>query len=154
LTGSVPEINIQLNGDINHLRTLSGRLTAAARQVRYHNFGVDSANMVLTMNSGSGTILESVREGSNRRDANATFTLSDTLDTLAGETVANVGMAASIPDPGKDLPGLKGPTTILGSIGLADGKAKAVVRTFASEISMAGALPGVAVSAANAEVYG
>ncbi|HEV3210485.1 MAG TPA: translocation/assembly module TamB domain-containing protein [Chthoniobacterales bacterium] len=154
LTGTVREINVELKGDVNHLRSLSGRVAVAAEQVRYHNIGVDNANMVLTMNNGSGTILESVREGSNRMHANATFTLSDSLDSLIQKTVANIGLAASIPDPGKDVPGLKGPTIILGSIRIADGKAKSVVRTFASEISMTGALPGLAISAANAEVFG
>src|SRR6516225_8014458 len=80
LTGTVREINIQRKGDINHLRRLSGQVAAAAEQVRYHNIDVDNANMVLTMNNGSGTILESVREGANRMRAYATFTLSDTLD--------------------------------------------------------------------------
>ena len=154
LTGTVREINIQLKGDINHLRSLSGQIAAAAEQVRFHNIGVDNANMVLTMNNGSGTILESVREGANRMRAYATFTLSDTLDSLIQNTVADIGLAASIPDPGKDVPGLKGSTIILGSIGIADGKAKSVVRTLASEINMAGALPGVAVAAANAQVFG
>jgi hypothetical protein len=153
LTGSVPEINVQLNGDINHLRSFSGRVAVAAEQVRYHNIGVDNANTVLTMNNGSGTILESVHEGRNRMHANATFTLSDDLDSLVEKTVANIGLAASIPDPGKDVPGLRGSTIILGSIRLANGKANAVVRTFASEINIAGAQPAVAVSAANAEVF-
>jgi autotransporter translocation and assembly factor TamB len=154
LTGSVREINVQLKGDFSHLRSLSGRIAVAAEQVRYHNFGVDSANMVLTMHNGSGTIVESVREGSNRMHANATFTLSDSLDSLIQDTVANIGLAASIPDPGKDVPGLKGPTIILGSIGLADGKAKAVVRTLASDVNIAIAPAAVAVSAANAEAFG
>jgi autotransporter translocation and assembly factor TamB len=153
LTGSVPELNVQLKGDIDHLRSLSGQVTVAAERVRYQNFGVDHAHAALTMENGSGTISESVAAGSNRMHANATFTLSENMDDLAGKTVANIGLAASIPDPGKNVPGLKAPTTILGNIGLANGKAKAMLRTFSSDISMPNALPGATVSAANAELF-
>jgi autotransporter translocation and assembly factor TamB len=153
LTGSIPELNVQLKGDIDHPRSLSGQATVAAERVHYQNIGVDHANAMLTMKDGSGTISESVRTGPNTMHANATFTLSESMDSLVGKTVANIGLAASIPDPGKSIPGLKASTTILGSIGLADGKAKTVLRTFSSDISMPSVLPGATVSATNAEVF-
>src|SRR5438132_4934434 len=105
------------------------------------------------MNEGRGTILESINAGPNKMHANATFTLSENLDSLIEKTTADIGLAGSIPNPGIDVPGLKAPTTILGSIGLAGGKAKAMLRTFASGISMPDSLPGAAVSAANAELF-
>src|SRR6516162_5345071 len=153
LTGSVPELSLQIKGDINRPRTLSGQVTVAAERVGYQNFGVDRAQAALTMQSGSGTISESVHAGANELRANATFTLSENMDSIVGKTVANIGLAASIPDPGKNVPGLKAPTIILGSIGIADGRARAVLRTFSSDISMPDALPGASVSAANAELF-
>jgi autotransporter translocation and assembly factor TamB len=153
LTGSIPELNAQLKGDINHPRSLSGQVTVAAEQIHYQNIAVDRANATLTMKNGSGAISESIRAGPNKMHANATFTLSENIDRLVEETVANIGLAASIPDPGRSVPGPKAPTTILGSIGLADGKAKAVLRAFSSDISMPSALPGAAVSAITAEVF-
>src|SRR5262249_13185508 len=125
----------------------------AAEQVRYQNISVDRANAMLTMKNGSGTISESVRTGPNRMHANATFTLSENMDSLVEKTVANIGLAASIPDPGRNILRLKSSTTLLGSIGLADGRAKTVLRTFSSDISMPSALPGAAIAATNAEVF-
>jgi autotransporter translocation and assembly factor TamB len=153
LTGRVPEINARLKGDISRPRSLSGQIRIVAEGVRYQNIGIDKGNVTLTMNEGRGTILESINAGPNKMRANATFTLSENLDSLIEKTTADIGLAASIPDPGIDLPGLKAPTTILGSIGLAGGTAKAMLRTFASEISMANSLPGAAVSAGNAELF-
>ena len=153
LTGSVPELNLQLKGDIDRLRSLSGQVTVAAERVRYQNFDVDHAHAALTMKNGSGTIFESVRAGANEMHANATFTLSENLDSVVEKTVADIGLAASIPDPGKNVPGLKAPTIILGSVGIADGRARAVLRTFSSDISMPNALPGASVSAVNAELF-
>ena len=152
-TGTVPAIEIKLKGDISHPRSLSGQVTVALERLRYENIRVDEANATLTMNNGSGTILESVHAGPNMMRANATFTLAESLDTLVQKTVANIGLAASVPDPGKDLPGLKASTTILGSIGLAEGKAKAVLRTFVSEVSFSRQLPGAAVAALQGEVF-
>ena len=153
LTGSIPDLNIELKGDIDRPRSLSGQVTVAAERVRHQNFGVDHAHATLMMKNGSGTISESVRAGPNEMHANATFTLSENMDSLVEKTVANIGLAASIPDPGRSVPGLKAPTTILGSIGLADGKARAVLRTTSSDISMPNALPGAIVSAVNAQLF-
>src|ERR1700730_12755438 len=153
LTGSVPEIDVQLRGDINHPRSLSGQIKIAAEGVRHQNIGFDNGNVALTINNGSGTIVESINAGPNKMRAHATFTLSENWDDLVEKTVAHIGLAASIPDPGREIPGLKASATILGSIGLADGEAKAVLRTLASKISTADSLPGAAVSAANADVF-
>jgi hypothetical protein len=153
LTGTVPEITVWLKGDINHQRSLSGQVGIVAEGVHYRNIGIDKGNVTLTMTDGKGTILEAINAGANKMRAKATFTLSENLDSLIKNTTADIGLAASIPDPGLDIPGLKAPTTILGSIGLSGGKAKAMLQTFSSEISMPGSLPGAAVSAANAEVF-
>ena len=75
------------------------------------------------------------------------------MSELPTKSSANIGIAASVPDPGRYVPGLTAESLATGSIGLLNGRAQAVFHESVAGISMPETVPGFSVSSINTNVF-
>ncbi|MBV8331007.1 MAG: translocation/assembly module TamB domain-containing protein [Verrucomicrobia bacterium] len=153
LSGSVPEIKVRLRGQLTRPSTLSGAFSADAKAVQYDKYLFDSARISLTLHNGTGSIDHlAIEAGQNKLRAAGNFTLPDQLSELATRTAANVGLAVSVPEPERFVPGLSATSVATGGIELANGRAQAAFTDFVAGIGMEQLLPGFGVSSVDSSL--
>ena len=154
ISGSVPKIKIQLNGEVDRPSSYFGSISAAANGLRYQDYVLDTAAVVLVANHGKGELRElSVNSGPNKVRVTGNFLLPDTLDELPTRSSANIGIAAAVSEPDRYVSGLNATSLATGSIALANGRAQAVFRESVADISLPKTAPGFSISSVNSNVF-
>ncbi len=154
ISGVVPKIEIQLSGELDRPSSFSGSISAAANGIRYRDYIAEAALLSLVLTNGSGEIQElSLTSGPNKLRITGDFRLADTVSELPVKSSANIGIAASVSDPGRYVPGLTAESLATGSIGLLDGRAQAVFHESVAGISMPKTVPGFSISAIKTNVF-
>jgi hypothetical protein len=153
LSGSVPKIEARLSGQLAHSSSFSGSFAADAKAVQYDKYLLDSAGISLTLDHGRGSIENlAVDAGQNKLRAAGNFTLPDQLSELATRTAANVGLAVSVPEPARFVPGLTATSLASGGIELANGKARAAFTESVAGVGMEQLLPGFGISSVDSSL--
>ncbi len=146
ISGSVPKIEAHLNGELDHPTTLSGSISADGKAIRYENYLIDTVGLSVVVDHGNGEITKlSVDAGGNHLRADGSFKLAnDSTELLTGST-ANIGIAVSVAEPARFVPGLNAESFFWGSIGFLNGKAQAYFEDSAVNIAMPKTVPGLSV---------
>ncbi len=154
ISGSIPRMNVQLNGNLNLPRSFSGSIDVAANGVRYQDYGIDNANVAVIIDKGRGKIQElSVNAGPNKVRARGNFTLSETPNDILSGSSADIGLAAEVRGPERYIPDLNATTLATGSVELANGRAQLVFQTSVGGISTPKLIPGLAIAAVNTDLF-
>jgi autotransporter translocation and assembly factor TamB len=154
ISGSVSRMELQLNGNLNRPKSFSGSIGVAANDLRYGEYSIDTANVAVRIDKGSGRIQElGVNAGPNRVRASGTFILPETPNELLSGSTADLGFAAEVRGPDRYVPDLNATTLVTGIAGLANGRAQLVVDASAQNISIPRSVPGLAISAVNTDLF-
>jgi autotransporter translocation and assembly factor TamB len=154
ISGSIPKIEVQLSGEINRPNSFTASVSAAGNGIRYQHYVVNAAAVSLVVSTGKGEIREfSANSGPNKVRLTGNFILPDTLDDLPTRSSANIGIAATISEPERYVPGLNATSLATGSIGLLNGRAQAVFQESVAGISMPKEVPGFSISSVNSNVF-
>ncbi|MBV8532354.1 MAG: hypothetical protein JO207_00970, partial [Verrucomicrobia bacterium] len=154
ISGSIPKIEVRLNGELDRPSSFSGSITVAANGVQFQSYVVDTANLDLAVDNGKGEIRElSVNSGANKVRATGTFRLADSLNELVTRSSANIGVAVAVSEPERYVPGLVATNLVTGSIGLFEGRAQAVVHEDVKGLSVPKMLPGFSVSGGESTLF-
>jgi hypothetical protein len=154
ISGSIPKIEVRLNGELDRPSSFSGSITVAANGVQFQSYVVDTANLDLAVDNGKGEIRElSVNSGANKVRATGTFRLADSLNELVTRSSANIGVAVAVSEPERYVPGLVATNLVTGSIGLSEGRAQAVVHEAVWGLSVPKMLPGFSISGGGSSLF-
>jgi autotransporter translocation and assembly factor TamB len=154
ISGSIPKIEVRLSGEINRPNSFTGSVSAAGNGIRYQDYVLNAAAVSLVVSNGKGEIRElSVNSGPNQVRLTGSFMLPDTLDDLPTRSSANIGIAATVSEPERYVPGLNATSLATGSIGLLNGRAQAVFQESVASISMPKEAPGFSISSVNSSVF-
>jgi autotransporter translocation and assembly factor TamB len=154
ISGSIPKIEVQLSGEVDRPSSFSGSISAAVNGLQYQDYAVDSIIVSLVANNGKGELRElSVNSGPNKVRVTGNFILPDTLDELLTKSSANIGIAATVSEPERYVPGLNAASLATGSIALLNGRAQAVFQESVAGISMPKTVPGFSISSVNTNVF-
>ena len=154
ISGSIPKIEVQFKGEIDHPSSYSASVSATGNGVRYQEYLIDTAIASLVINGGKGELREfSINSGPNKVRVIGDFLLPDSLDELATKSSANLGIAAAVSEPQRYVPGLNAASLSTGSIGLQNGRAQAVFQESVASISMPKMVPGFSISTVNSNVF-
>jgi autotransporter translocation and assembly factor TamB len=128
VTGSIPVINISVDGDLNNPRSMAGRAVVSGSQIRYEAYQIDDLQFRLRLADGKGTIERCLlNAGANRVSLSGNFLLPVHPDAIANEFVAHIGLAATLLEPTRFLPSLQFDTLILGNSQIKDGQVSATL---------------------------
>ncbi len=126
VTGSIPVIDVSIDGDLDNPRSMAGRAIIIGDQIRYQAYQIDDLHLELRLTDGKGTIERCLlNAGANRVSLSGNFLLPAHPDGFANEFVAHIGLAATLLDPAKFLPKLQFNTLILGNGQIKDGQVSA-----------------------------
>jgi autotransporter translocation and assembly factor TamB len=154
ISGSIPKIEVRLNGEPDRPSSFSGSITAAARGVGFESYVFDTANLDVVVDNGKGEIRQlSVNAGANKLRATGTFHLADSLNALVTKSSANIGVAVAVSEPERFVPGLVATSLVTGSIGLFEGRAQAVLHEAVRGLSVPKLLPGFSVSGGDSSLF-
>jgi autotransporter translocation and assembly factor TamB len=154
ISGSIPKIEVQLNGQIDRPSSFSGSISAVANGLRYQNYTVDNAEVSLFAHHGRGELRElSINSGPNKVRLTGNFILPESLDELPTKSSANLGIAAMVTEPERYVPGLNAGSLATGSVALMNGRAQAVFQESVAGISLPRMVPGFSISGVNSNVF-
>src|SRR5271165_2634391 len=147
VSGSVPKIEVHLNGELDRPTSLSGSISADANAIKFQNYLIDTVRLSIFVDHGKGAIRElSVEAGANQARAAGGFTLAGDAKYLLTRSTANIGVAVSLTQPERFVPGLEAASLASGTIGLVNGRAQALFAESVSDIAMSNFLPGLSLS--------
>jgi len=147
ISGSVPKIEAHMNGELDRPTSISGSISADAKAIKYENYLIDAVRLSVIVDQGTGEIRElSLGAGANQLQAAGGFKLADNADELLTGSTANIGVAVSVTEPGRFVPGLNASSLVSGTIGLLNGRAQALFWDSLVNIEMPKSLPGLSVS--------
>ena len=147
ISGSVSKIEVHLNGELDHPTSLSGSISADAKAIKYQNYLIDTFRLSIFVDHGKGEVRElSVDAGANHVRAAGGFTLAGNAKDLLTRSAANIGVAVSVAEPERFVPGLNAASIASGTIGLLNGRAQALFSESVSDIAMPNFLPGLSLS--------
>jgi autotransporter translocation and assembly factor TamB len=147
ISGSVQNIEAHLNGELDHPTSLSGSLSADAKSIKYENYLIDNVGLSIVIDHGKGEIQEvSVDSGANQLRAAGNFTLANESKDLVTGSAADIGLAVSVTEPERFVPGLNAASLLSGSIGLLNGRAQAVFSDSVEDIGLPKSLPAFSIS--------
>jgi autotransporter translocation and assembly factor TamB len=154
ISGSIPKIEVQLSGELDRPSSFSGSISTGATGLRYQDYVVGTASLLLGIHNGKGEIQDlSVNSGPNKIRLTGNFTLADTVNELPTKSSANIGIAAAVSEPERYVPGLAATSLSTGSIGFLNGRVQAVFHESVARLSMPKAVPGFSVSNVNSNVF-
>jgi autotransporter translocation and assembly factor TamB len=154
VSGSIPKIEVRLNGELDRPSSFSGSITAVTSGVQFESYVFDTANLDVVIDNGKGGIRElSVNSGANKMRATGTFRLADRLNELVTKSSANIGVAVAVSEPERFVPGLMATNLVSGTIGLSEGRAQAVMHEAVWGLSVPKLLPGFSVSGGNSSLF-
>ncbi|MBV8376734.1 MAG: translocation/assembly module TamB domain-containing protein [Verrucomicrobia bacterium] len=154
VAGSAPKLEIQFDGEPDRPSTFSGAISAAGSGLRYQDYVVGTATISLVIHQGKGELKElSVDSGPNKVRLTGSFNLPETWDELQTGSSANIGIAASVSEPERYVPGLNAVSLSTGSIRLLNGRAQAIFRESVAGIRLPQAMPGAFVSGVSSTVF-
>jgi hypothetical protein len=146
VSGSVPKIEAHLNGALDRPTSLSGSISADAKAIKYENYVIDAVALSIIIDHGNGEIRElSIDAGANQVRAAGGFRLADSANELVSGSTANFGVAVSVTEPERFVPGLNAVSLTSGAIGLLNGRAQALFSDSVANIAMPKSLPGLSV---------
>jgi hypothetical protein len=154
VSGSVPKIEVQLSGQLDRPSSFKGSISAAATGIKYQDYLIGPAGLSVVMDNGKGELQSlSIGSGPNKIDLTGSFSLSDSLTELATQSSAYLGIAASVSEPGRYVPGLTATSLATGSVGLLNGRVQAVFHESVARISMPKTVPGFSISNVKTNIY-
>jgi autotransporter translocation and assembly factor TamB len=138
ITGSLPILDLSVNGDLDHPRSLNGRAVLMGDKIRYQEQQIDDFDLRVSVADGKGTIDRCLlNAGLNRVSLGGNFFLPTHSDTFIDEFVAHLGIAALLLDPARFLPGLQLNGLIAGNAQIAGGNASTTIHLFNSGLKQA-----------------
>ena len=147
ISGSVPKIEVHLHGELDNPASLSGSISADAKAVKYKNYLIDTVGLSIVVDHGKGEVRElSVDAGANQVRVAGGFTLASDAKELLTGSAANIGVAVSVTEPERFVPGLNATSLASGTIGLVNGRAQALFSESVRDIAMPNSLPGLSLS--------
>jgi autotransporter translocation and assembly factor TamB len=147
ISGSIQKIEAHLNGELDHPTSLSGSLSADAKSIKYENYLIDNVGLSIVIDHGKGDIQElSVDSGANQLRAAGNFTLANDSKELVTGSAADIGLAVSVTEPERFVPGLNAASLLSGSIGLLNGRVQGAFSDFVEDIGLPKSLPGFSIS--------
>jgi autotransporter translocation and assembly factor TamB len=154
ISGSIPKIEVQLSGELDRPSSFRGSISAAGSGIKYQDYVIGAAGLSVVMDNGKGELQNlSIGSGPNKIDLTGSFALSDSLNELATKSSANLGIAASVSEPARYVPGLIATSLATGSVGLLNGRIQAVFHESVARISMPKTVPGFSVSNVDTNIY-
>ena len=138
ITGSIPMLDLSINGDLDHPRSLNGRAVLVAEKVRYQEKQLDDFDLRVSVAEGNGTIDRCLlNAGLNRVSVSGNFLLPADSNASMDEFVAHVGIAAALLEPARFLPTLQSQTLMLGNAQIRGGNASMAIRLFNAGLKQA-----------------
>jgi autotransporter translocation and assembly factor TamB len=131
VTGSIPMLDLSINGDLLHPRSLNGRAVLVGEKIRYQETQLDDFDLRVNVAEGKGTIERCLlNAGLNRVSVSGNFLLPTHANASLDEFVAHVGIAAALLEPARFLPRLQSQSLILGNAQIRGGSASAMIHLF------------------------
>jgi autotransporter translocation and assembly factor TamB len=138
ITGSMPILDLSINGDLDHPRSINGRAVLVGDKIRYQEQQIEDLDLRVSVAEGKGTIDRCLlNAGLNRVSLGGNFLLPTHADTFIDEFVAHVGFAAMLLDPARFLPGLQFNGLIAGNAQIAGGNASTTIHLFNAGLKQA-----------------
>jgi autotransporter translocation and assembly factor TamB len=139
VTGSVPILDLSVDGDVDHPRSFNGHVVIAGERIQYQGQQIDDFDLRVSLTEGQGTIDRCLlNAGSNRVSLGGDFRLPEHADAFLDEFVAHIGVAAALFEPGRFVPNLQSNALILGHAQISNGKAASAIRLLNVGLKQAG----------------
>jgi translocation-and-assembly-module (TAM) inner membrane subunit TamB-like protein len=137
-TGSIPMLDISLNGDLNHPRSLNGRAILIGEKIRYQEKQIDDLDLRVNVTEGKGTVERClVNAGLNRVSVSGNFLLPTHANAFIDEFVAHVGIAGALLEPARFVPALHSQSLIWGNSQIQGGNASTTIHLFNAGLKQA-----------------
>ena len=128
ITGSIPILDLSINVDLDHPRSLNGRAVLVGEKIRYQEQQIDDFDLRINVTEGKGAIDRCLlNAGLNRVSLGGNFLLPAHSEDFVDELVAHIGIAAVLLDPTRFFPGLQSNCFIAGNAQIADGNASTTI---------------------------
>jgi autotransporter translocation and assembly factor TamB len=138
VTGTIPVLDLSINGDVDHPRSFSGRVALIGDRIRYQQQQIDEFDLRVSLTEGKGTIDQCLlSSGLNRISLGGNFLLPTHSDAFIDEFVAHIGVAAALLEPTRFLPNLQFNTLVLGSAQIEGGSASTAIHLLTAGLKQA-----------------
>ncbi len=138
ITGSIPILDLSINGDLDHPSSLSGRAVMVGERIRYQEQQIDDFDLRVSLTKGKGTVDRCLlNAGLNRVSLDGNFLLPTHSNAFIDEFVAHIGIAAALLEPARFLPILQSNSLIVGSAQIESGNASATIHLFNAGLKLA-----------------
>ncbi|HEX3443909.1 MAG TPA: hypothetical protein VHS80_04275, partial [Chthoniobacterales bacterium] len=108
ITGSIPTLDLSINGDLDHPRSLNGQAVLVGEKIRYQEKQLDDFDLRVSVAEGKGTIDRCLlNAGLNLVSVSGNFLLPAHSNASIDELVAHIGIAAALLEPARFLPTLQ-----------------------------------------------
>jgi autotransporter translocation and assembly factor TamB len=138
ITGSIPIVDLSINGDLDHPSSLSGRAVIIGERIRYQEQQIDDFDVRISLTKGKGTVDRCLlNAGLNRVSLGGNFLLPTHSSAFIDEFVAHIGFAAALLEPARFVPNLQSNSLIAGNAKIESGNASATIHLFNAGLKLA-----------------
>jgi autotransporter translocation and assembly factor TamB len=138
ITGSIPMLELSINGDLDHPRSLNARAVLVGEKIRYQEKQLDDFDLRVSVTEGKGTVDRCLlNAGLNRVSLSGNFLLPTHSNAAIDEFVAHIGIAAALLEPARFLPPLQSHSLLFGNAQIERGNASTTLHLFNAGLKQA-----------------
>jgi autotransporter translocation and assembly factor TamB len=138
ISGSIPILDLSINGDLDHPSSLNGRVVIVGDKIRYQEQQLDDFDLRVSVAEGKGTVDRCLlNAGLNRVSLSGNFLLPTHSNAFIDEFVVHIGIAAAVLEPARFLPTLQFNSLVVGNAQMEGGNASATIHLFNAGLKQA-----------------